>query len=94
MTKQTTIAVACIAAAMLAAPNASIAQGRGMGMGGGAGAGPVATACKSDIAKYCSKLKHGRGEVRACLNKNRAKVSRECRYALDNTGGGRGGGWR
>jgi hypothetical protein len=92
MIKQAMFAVMFVAVAALAVPDTSSAQGRGMGRGGGMGYGPVASACKNEIAKYCSKLKHGRGEVRACLNKNRSKVSRECRYALDNTGGGRG--WR
>ena len=53
--------------------------------------GPVATACKSDTAKFCAGKPHG-GEVRACLDANYAKVSTACKAALDNTGGGRGSG--
>jgi hypothetical protein len=51
--------------------------------------GPVATACKSDIAKLCAGKTHD-GAVRACLEKNYAKVSTACKDALDSTGGGRG----
>jgi hypothetical protein len=50
--------------------------------------GPVASACKADIAKLCANLPHD-GSVRACLMKNRDKVSKPCREALDATGPGR-----
>jgi hypothetical protein len=60
--------------------------------GGGAFAqrGPVAMACKTDIPKYCAGLKHGRGEVRKCLESHYEEVSTACKHALDTTGGGRG----
>ncbi len=52
--------------------------------------GPVATACKNDIPKYCAGKEHGQGEVRACLEANRDKVSPDCKTALETTGGGQG----
>jgi hypothetical protein len=54
--------------------------------------GPIATACKDDIPKYCAGKKHGQGEVRACLEANKDKVSAACKKALDTTGPGRGQG--
>ena len=51
--------------------------------------GPVAVACKDDIPKYCAGKEHGQGEVRACLEANKEKVSPACKTALDTTGGGR-----
>ena len=51
--------------------------------------GPVASACKDDIAKFCAGKEHGQGEVRACLEANKAKVAAACKTALDTTGGGR-----
>lgn len=51
--------------------------------------GPVATACKDDIPKYCAVKEHGQGEVRACLEANKDKVTTACKAALDTTGGGR-----
>jgi hypothetical protein len=51
--------------------------------------GPVATACKSDIAKLCAGKTH-EGEVRSCLEANYDKVAAACKAALDTTGGGRG----
>ncbi len=52
--------------------------------------GPVATACKDDLKKFCAGKEHGQGEVRACLESNRDKVSAACKTALDNTGPGKG----
>jgi cysteine rich repeat protein len=54
--------------------------------------GPVATMCKDDIAKYCAGKTHGDREVRACLEANKAKVSADCKTALETTGGGKGKG--
>ena len=54
--------------------------------------GPVAVNCKEDIAKYCADKEHGHGDVRACLEINKDKVSQVCKAALDNTGPGRGSG--
>lgn len=51
--------------------------------------GPVSTACKDDIAEFCAGKEHGQGEVRACLEANKDKVSSACKTALDTTGGGR-----
>lgn len=51
--------------------------------------GPVATACKDDIPKYCAGKEHGQGEVRACLEANKDKVTAACKEALETTGSGR-----
>ena len=51
--------------------------------------GPVASDCKSDIAKLCAGRTHD-GDVRACLESNYDAVSAACKKALDTTGGGRG----
>ena len=53
------------------------------------GRGPVGTICAKDIDSLCPGLAHGSGEVRACLERNRDKVSPDCKTALDTTGGGR-----
>ena len=52
--------------------------------------GPVAMSCKEDIAKYCADKEHGKGEVRACLEAAKDKVTDECKAALDSTGPGKG----
>lgn len=51
--------------------------------------GPVATACANDIAKMCANRPHD-GSTRICLEQSYAKVSADCKSALDSTGGGRG----
>ncbi|MFM9847668.1 MAG: hypothetical protein ACKVP3_10970 [Hyphomicrobiaceae bacterium] len=51
--------------------------------------GPVATDCVNDIAKLCAGKPHD-GSVRICLETNYAKVSSDCKRALESTGGGRG----
>lgn len=56
--------------------------------------GPVATACGQEIASLCADKEHGRGEVRACLEANKDKVSAGCKQALDTTGPGKGMGMR
>jgi hypothetical protein len=77
-----------IAFAILAATSwSSLASAQAQG--GGVGNGPVGTICDKDIKTYCADLKHGAGAVRSCLEENRAKVSQDCRAALDTTGGGR-----
>ncbi len=53
------------------------------------GSGPVGVACQADIEQHCKGLSHGAGAVRSCLESNRAKVSKACAAALDNTGFGR-----
>jgi hypothetical protein len=55
--------------------------------------GPVATACKSEIEQLCAGKSHN-GEIRACLESNKDKVSPECKNALESTGGGKGKGKR
>ena len=62
----------------------------GSALAQGADTGPVAAACKEDIAKYCADASHGAGQVRACLEQNRAQLSAACVKALDTTGGGQG----
>jgi hypothetical protein len=57
--------------------------------GGGPGTGPVAQFCQTDIEDLCQGKVHGGGEVRDCLEANKAKVSAECAKALDSTGFGR-----
>ena len=52
--------------------------------------GPVATACKTDIARYCAGKGHGNRQTRTCLETNKAKVSDGCKTALETTGGGKG----
>lgn len=53
--------------------------------------GPVASACASDIQKYCKDVPHANRAARNCLEAKRDDVSASCRQALDLTGPGRGG---
>lgn len=53
--------------------------------------GPVASGCAGDITKMCAGKPHD-GSTRICLEQNYAKVSADCKAALDSTGGGRGKG--
>ena len=62
----------------------------GPAMAQGNGTGPVAKQCASDIQKFCPDKQHGHGEVRACLESNKDKVTPACKEALETTGGGRG----
>jgi hypothetical protein len=79
-----------IAFAIFAATSwTSLAGSSALAQGGGVGSGPVGTICDKDIKTYCTGLQHGAGAVRSCLEENRAKVSQDCRAALDTTGGGR-----
>jgi hypothetical protein len=57
----------------------------------GMGTGPVAKQCASDIQKFCADKQHGHGEVRACLESKKDKVTAACKEALETTGGGRRG---
>lgn len=77
-----TALAAMIVIVSVASPGISVAQP--------AGPGPVSRVCSSDIQKFCRGLRHGRAEVRSCLEDNRNRVSPACRRALDATGGG----WR
>lgn len=54
--------------------------------------GPVSSACKDDLAKYCTGKSHQSREARSCLESNKDKVSAACKSALDSTGGGKGKG--
>lgn len=51
--------------------------------------GPVATACATDIPRFCAGKGHGNRQTRTCLEANREKLSAQCRSALDGTRGGR-----
>ena len=74
--------IALAAGCLMLAPAALAQQGPGMG--------PVAAACGDDIAKLCPGKEHGRGgEVRDCMEANKAKVSAACKKALETTGWGR-----
>jgi hypothetical protein len=84
MTIKSTIALIFVAGAMFAAADAALAQGRGRGQGNG----PVASACASEIDRYCGHLQHGGGAVRRCLEAKRGRLSRSCRSTLNNTGFG------
>lgn len=77
-----TITTLLTAGALALASSAALAQG--------AGTGPVGRACAGDIAKFCAGTNHGGRQARTCLEKNRERVSDDCRAALDRTGGGRG----
>lgn len=63
----------------------------GAGLPALAQTGPVGSQCAADIQQFCAGKKHGSGDVRACLEANRDKVSVACKGALDTTGPGRGG---
>lgn len=80
MKKLLTLSAASIALLSIAAAAPALAQD---------GRGPVGTICAKDIESHCSGLAHGSGEVRACLERNRDKLSQDCKTALDTTGGGR-----
>jgi hypothetical protein len=54
--------------------------------------GPVASACATEIEKYCKGLPHVNRAVRNCLEENKDKASPACREALGTFGPGRGGG--
>jgi hypothetical protein len=84
MSMKSTVAIAMLAATAFAIADPAQAQGRRYG------GGPVASLCAADINAHCAGLSHGNRAVRNCLNRHRADVSRACRSALDNTGGGRG----
>ena len=62
----------------------------GMGWPALAQQGPVAAACTEDIQKFCADKQHVQGQVRACLEANKDKVSDDCKTALDTTGPGKG----
>lgn len=99
MTRMHAIMIATFALA--AAPAAAQGIGMGGGLGRGQpGSGPVVAACQAEIARHCAGVRHitpegAGGGVRACLAKQRARLSPACRAALDGTGpGSRGMGRR
>ena len=55
----------------------------------GPGTGPVVAACQNETEQLCEGKEHGSGAIRACLEANRAKLSTDCKNALDSTGPGR-----
>ena len=73
-----------LALGVLAVLAADVAQAAPRG--GRDGSGPVASACKADIANYCSALSHGTGDIRNCLELKRTQISKACATALDGTG--------
>lgn len=50
--------------------------------------GPVATSCAGDMGRLCAGKRHD-GSPRICLERAYAKVSADCKSALDCTGGAR-----
>ncbi len=75
------IAISVAATAAIVIP-ANFASAQPMGRG------PVANVCASEISRYCAYERHGAGRVRACLESNWRRLSRDCRSALEGTGGG------
>ena len=80
------IATWCFGLATLVIVGAAHTQVHAQGMGMGPG-GLVASACASDIKKFCPDKGHD-GGIRACLEAQKADVSAACRTALNSTGGG------
>jgi hypothetical protein len=46
----------------------------------------VASECRDDLTKFCSDIKPGEGRLLQCIDKNDAKVSNQCKGALNETG--------
>ena len=46
---------------------------------------PVLTACKSDIARFCSNVPVGNGRVRACMKSHLPQLSEQCKETLFQT---------
>lgn len=81
---RTILMASLFAALSIAAIDPAAAQFRGNGRG------PVGQLCARDIDIHCAGISHGNRGVRNCLASHRDSLSRSCRAALDNTGGGRG----
>lgn len=84
---------ACMAAAMslafalpAAAQGMGQGKGQGMGPGMGKGGGMVMQQCAAEIKAHCADVQHGRGNVPACLEKNKDKLSDACKAALEGRG--------
>ena len=43
---------------------------------------PVLTACKSDIAQFCSNVPVGNGRIRACMKSYLSELSEQCKETL------------
>ena len=43
---------------------------------------PVLTACKPDIARFCSNVPPGQGRVKACMKAHLPELSEPCKEAL------------
>jgi len=63
-----------IGAALLLSPPDAIAQG--------AGAKVVLTACKPDIAAFCSQVPPGGGRIKGCMKEHLPQLSEGCKEAL------------
>lgn len=61
-------------------------MGQGQGMGMGKGGGMVMQQCAAEIKAHCADVQHGRGNVPACLEKNKDKLSDGCKAALEGRG--------
>ena len=46
----------------------------------------LAQACHDDLLEYCGDVQMGEGRVGTCLVEHKAKVSDECRTAIDDVG--------
>lgn len=44
--------------------------------------GPVVEACSQDLKTLCPDVKPGDGQLKACLKKNRSKLSDGCKAAI------------
>ena len=43
---------------------------------------PVLTACKRDIARFCSKVPPGEGRIKQCMKAHLPQLSEPCKEAL------------
>ena len=43
---------------------------------------PVLTACKSDIARFCSNVPVGNGRIKACMKSHLSELSEQCKETL------------
>jgi hypothetical protein len=43
---------------------------------------PVLTACKPDIARFCSKVPPGEGRIKSCMKAHLPELSEPCKEAL------------
>jgi hypothetical protein len=45
----------------------------------------IARDCGTDVERYCSSVELGKGAVKACLEKNAAKLSPQCKAGMPKT---------